>query len=41
MKKEKKIRNSPEPVNIAGTKAILEQMINCICKIKKREESGT
>jgi len=41
MKKEKKIRNSPEPVNIAGTKAILEQMINCICKIKIREASGT
>ena len=41
MKKGKKIRNSPEPVNIAGTKAILEQMINCICKIKIREASGT
>ena len=41
MKKEKKIRNSPEPVNIAGTKAILEQMINCICKIKIREASRT
>ena len=41
MKKEKKIRNSPEPVNIAGTKAILAQMINCICKIKIREASGT
>ena len=41
MKTEKKIRNSPEPVNIAGTKAILEQMINCICKIKIREASGT
>ena len=34
MKKEKKIIDTPEPVSIAGTRIILNQMINCICKIK-------
>ena len=40
-KKEKKIKNSPDPVNIAATKTILEQMINCICKIKIKGATGT
>ena len=41
MEQEKKIKNSPDPVNIAGTKAILEQMMNCICKIKIKGATGT
>ena len=34
MEKKKKIESSLDPVNIEGTKKILEQMMNCICKIK-------
>ena len=34
MKKEIKIKGSADPVNIKGTKTILNQMMNCICKIK-------
>ena len=34
MKEEIKIKGSVDPVNITGTKAILIQMMNCICKIK-------
>ena len=41
MEQEKKIKDSPDPVNIAGTKAILEQMMNCICKIKIKGATGT
>ena len=41
MKKEIKIKSSPEPVSISGTKIILNQMINCICKIKIKEANGT
>ena len=37
MKKEKKIIGSPDPVNILRTTKILEQMINCICKIKTNQ----
>ena len=41
MKKEIKIKGSADPINISGTERILNQMINCICKIKikaKNEE---
>ena len=41
MSKEKLIKNSPEPVTISGTRTILNQMINCICKIKVQESFGT
>ena len=41
MEQEKKIKDSPDPVNIAGTKAILEQMMNYICKIKIKGATGT
>ena len=35
------IKNSPVPVDIAGTKIILNQMMNCICKIKINAVNGT
>lgn len=38
---EKKINNSPEPVSISGTKTILNQLINSICKIKIQATNGT
>ena len=38
---EKKIKNFPEPVNISGTRTILNQLINCICKIKIKGVNGT
>jgi V8-like Glu-specific endopeptidase len=38
---EKKIKNFPDPVSISGTKTILNQMINCICKIKLKGVNGT
>ena len=41
MSKEKKIKDSPEPVTISGTRTILNQMIYCICKIKVQESLGT
>ena len=41
MEKEKKIRNMPEPVSISGTETILNQMKNCICKIKINQTYGT
>ena len=41
MKKEKKIIGSPDPVDILRTTKILEQMINCICKIKTNQILGT
>ena len=41
MKKEKKIEGLPDPVSIAGTRKILEQLINCVCKIKVKGASGT
>ena len=39
MKEEKKIIGSPVPVNISCTKNILNQMMNCICKIKIKGEN--
>ena len=41
MKKEKKIKNSIDPVSISCTKKILDQMMNCICKIKIQGANGT
>ena len=32
-KKEKEIVTSPEPVSFEGTKNILDQMNNCVCRI--------
>ena len=40
LKKEAEIKNMPKPVSITGTRTILNQMINCICKIKITEKSG-
>ena len=37
MEEEKKIVGSIDPVNIEGTKKILDQLMNCICKIKMKE----
>ena len=34
MEGKKKTEGSINPVNIEGTKKILEQLMNCICKIK-------
>ena len=34
MEDKKKTEGSIDPVNIEGTKKILEQLMNCICKIK-------
>ena len=34
MEDKKKIEGSIDPVNIEGTKKILDQMMNCICKIQ-------
>ena len=41
LKKEKKIAGSPDPVSISGTRKILDQLINCVCKIKVKGASGT
>ena len=41
MEEEKKIVDSIDPVCIEGTKMILEQLMNCICKIKMNGEFGT
>ena len=41
VKKENEIKGSPEPVSISGTRIILNQMINCICKIKLKGVDGT
>ena len=41
MKKENKLKDSIEPVNIDGTKKILEQLMNCICKINIKGKYGT
>ena len=38
---EKKLNNSPEPVTISGTKTILNQLMNCICKLKINGVNGT
>ena len=41
MEEENKIIVSIDPVNIEGTKKILNQLMNCICKIKIKEENTT
>ena len=42
IQKEKYISTSPEPLSIEGTKKILEQMQNCVCKIYNGEKgTGT
>ena len=41
MENEKMIRNSPNPVNISETQTILNQMMNCVCKIKINSSFGT
>ena len=41
MKEEKKIVDAVDPVSIEGTKNILNQLTNCICKIKIKGEYGT
>ena len=41
MEEEKKIVGSIDPVNIEGTKKILNQLMNCICKIKMKGISAT
>ena len=41
MNEEINIKYSPGPVNILGTKKILNQMMNCICKIKIKGKSET
>ena len=41
MEKEKNLKDSIEPVNIERTKTILNQMMNCICKIKIKGRFGT
>ena len=38
---EKLIENQPIPVDIEGTKKILSQMENCICKIYQNGKKGT
>ena len=38
MEDKKKIEGSIDPVNIEGTKKILNQMVNCICKIQIKGE---
>ena len=40
--KETLIENQPAPVDLEGTKVILSQMENCICKIIKDDgQKGT
>ena len=41
MREEKKIKGSADPVNILNTRRILNQMVNCICKIKIGGANGT
>ena len=41
MKKEKKLNNSVVPVSISGTKTILNQLMNCICKLNINGANGT
>ena len=41
MKDEMSEKVSLDPVNISGTKKIINQMINCICKIKIKGENET
>ena len=41
MEKGKNLKDSIDPVDIEGTKTILAQMMNCICKIKIKGKFGT
>ena len=41
MNKEKLLEKYPSPITIEGTKEILNQMKNCICKIKNDKGKGT
>ena len=41
MEEINKLKDSIEPVDIESTKKILEQLMNCICKIKIKERIGT
>ena len=41
MEEEKKAEGSIDPVNIEGTKKILAQLMNCICKIKIKGVNAT
>ena len=41
MCEEIKIKDAVDMVNISGTKKILNQMVNCICKIKLQGANGT
>ena len=41
IEKEKSILNYPLPVTIECTKTILNQLINCICKIENKKGNGT
>ena len=41
MEDEQKIKNMPDPVKITGTETILNQMKNCICKIRINRTNGT
>ena len=38
---EIKNQSSIDPVDITGTKTILNQLMNCICKIKIKGKFGT
>ena len=35
------MKNSPMPVDISRTKIILDQMMNCICKLNINQLNGT
>ena len=41
MENEKMIKNSPDPVSIQATKTILNQTMNCICKLNINGVNGT
>ena len=41
MKQEKKLNNSVIPVSISCTKTILNQLMNCICKLNINKAIGT
>ena len=40
MEEVSKLKDSIEPVSIDGSNKILDQLMNCICKIKGRFETG-
>ena len=41
MCEEIKLKDAVDMVTITGTKIILNQMVNCICKIKLQGANGT